>query len=98
MKFVKCNLYKAVPRFDELTRERLEDLQLVKSLDVKIVTRTQNEIEEGFVGIFPKLNGYTTEKNIIRGDIIEDIGESVKYRVQRVDPVPRLTSLYLELM
>lgn len=48
------------------------------------------------MGIFPKLNGYTLNKDIERGWVVEEVASGTKYRVQRVDHVPRLTSLYLE--
>lgn len=95
MKFKPCTLYSIETYYDEY-RERKEDLQRVKDISVNIVTRTINEIEQGFKGNYPKLNGFTLEKDIKKGQIIE--GDGVKYRVIYVDPIPRLTTLYLELM
>lgn len=96
MKFASYNWFKVVPEYDRETRERIESLVLIKPINVKVVVRTTNEIEEGFKGIFPKTNGFTLNKEITKGDVIE--GEGVKYRVIHADPIPRLTSLYLELM
>lgn len=95
MKFEPCVLYSVNVKYDEF-RERREVLQSLKDISVKIVTRTLNEIDQGFKGNYPKLNGFTLEKEISKGQVIECKG--VKYRVIYVDPTPRLTTLYLEVM
>ena len=95
MTFKKGTLYNIETTYDEF-RERKESLQRVKDISVNIVTRTINEIEEGFKGNYPKLNGFTLEKKISKGNIIEV--NNIRYRVIYVDTVPRLTTLYLELM
>lgn len=95
MKFESCVLYGVNVEYDEF-RERREVLQSLKDISVKIVTRTLNEIDQGFKGNYPKLNGFTLEKEISKGQVIECKG--VKYRVIYVDPIPRLTTLYLEVM
>ena len=95
MKFEPCVLYSVNVEYDEF-RERREVLQSLKDISVKIVTRTLNEIDQGFKGNYPKLNGFTLEKDISKGQVIEC--KCVKYRVIYVDPIPRLTTLYLEVM
>ena len=95
MKFEPCVLYSVNVEYDEF-RERREVLHSLKDISVKIVTRTLNEIDQGFKGNYPKLNGFTLEKEISKGQVIECKG--VKYRVIYVDPIPRLTTLYLEVM
>ena len=95
MKFEPCVLYSVKVEYDDF-RERREVLHSLKDISVKIVTRTLNEIDQGFKGNYPKLNGFTLEKEISKGQVIECKG--VKYRVIYVDPIPRLTTLYLEVM
>lgn len=96
MKFAPYKWFKVVPEYDRETRERIERLELIDTIPIKVVVRTTNDIDDGFKGLFPKTNGFTLNKNIKQGDIIE--GEGVKYRITHVDPIPRLTSLYLELV
>lgn len=95
MKFKTCTLYSIEVGYDEY-RERKEILKRVKDISVNIVTRTINELEEGFKGNYPRLNGFTLEKDIKKGQVIEEAG--VRYRVIYVDTIPRLTTLYLEYL
>lgn len=95
MMFKTCGLYSVSVDYDEY-RERKEILSHVKDISINIVTRTINELETGFKGNYPRLNGFTLEKNIQKGQVIE--GDGVKYRVLYVDPIPRLTTLYLEYL
>lgn len=96
MKFSPYKWYRVRVDYDRETRERIEGLELIDTIPVKVVVRTTNDMDDGFKGLFPKTNGFTLSKNIKQGDIIE--GEGVKYRITHVDPIPRLTSLYLELV
>lgn len=95
MKFRTCTLYAIEVGYDEY-RERKEILKRVKDISINIVTRTINDLDTGFKGNYPRLNGFTLEKNIAKGQVIES--EGVRYRVIYVDPVPRLTTLYLEYL
>ena len=95
MKFKTCTLYAIEVGYDEY-RERKEILKRVKDISVNIVTRTINDLDTGFKGNYPRLNGFTLEKNIAKGQVIES--EGVRYRVIYVDHVPRLTTLYLEYL
>ena len=92
MRFKTCTLYAIEVGYDEY-RERKEILKRVKDISVNIVTRTINDLDTGFKGNYPRLNGFTLEKNIAKGQVIES--EGVRYRVIYVVPVLRLTTLYL---
>lgn len=96
MCFKKCVLYGVKVDYDEVYRERKEVLNPLKEISVNIVTRTINEVDQGFKGNYPRLNGFTLEKSIQKGQVLEC--EGVKYRVIYVDPIPRLTTLYLEYL
>ena len=96
MGFKRCVLYGVTVGYDEVYRERKEILNPLKEISVNIVTRTINEVDLGFKGNYPRLNGFTLEKSIQKGQVVEC--EGVKYRVVYVDPIPRLTTLYLEYL
>lgn len=96
MGFKRCILHEVMVEYDEVYRERKEVLNPLKEISVNIVTRTINEVDQGFKGNYPRLNGFTLDKSIQKGHVLEC--EGYKYLVIYVDPIPRLTTLYLEYL
>lgn len=89
----KLNRTKTV--YDEF-REESFVLEPVRDIEVKVTHKESINIETGFNGRVNNYNGYTFEKDIQVGDILTKGNDQL--RVVWIDPVPRLSSIILEVL
>jgi hypothetical protein len=77
-------------------REEVFTLEPLRDIELKLTHKESIDIETGFNGRVNNYNGYTFDKEISVGDILTKDGK--KLRVVWVDPIPRLSTLILEVI
>lgn len=95
LRFETFKLHTSVVTYDEFREEKLE-LTPVRNIQVKVTHKESIDVETGFNGRVNNYNGYTLDKKIKVGDVL--VKGDNKLKVVWVDPVPRLSTLILEVI
>lgn len=95
LRFETYKLHTSVVTYDEFREEKLE-LTPVRDIQLKVTHKESIDVETGFNGRVNNYNGYTLDKKIQVGDVLTRNG--LKLKVVWVDPVPRLSTLILEVV
>lgn len=95
LRFETYTLNKAKTSRNEF-REEVFQLEPVREIEVKLTHKESINIETGFNGRVNNYNGFTFDKDVTTGDILTKDGSQL--RVVWVDPIPRLSTMILEVI